>query len=76
MPPPSPPHPGSEGQVEVPSLTTANFFLSCCDFVGLRQIESEQLGDNHELFLIWKTAWQSPEGLAAHGDHPLFTYGN
>ena len=41
----------------------------------LRQIGSEQLGDKHELFLIWRTGWQKWKGLTAHIDQPLFTYG-
>lgn len=74
---PSPPHPASEGQVETPYLATANFFLSCYNFWGLRQVESEQPAAKYELFLTYMTPWQRWEGsYRSARPLPRYIWGN
>lgn len=73
MPRPSSPHPGSEGQVEASGLVTANFFLSCCDFLGLRQMGCEQAAK--ELFLAYVTLTELGGGAYRSARPPLVIYG-
>lgn len=62
MPPPSSSDPGPEGQVETSGLATANFSLSCHDFLGLRQVGSEQAA-KYKLFLACMTPAELGESL-------------
>lgn len=74
MPRPSSPHPGSEGQVEASGLVTANFFLSCCGFLGLGQMGHEQAAK--ELFLAYVTLTELVRGLQLSKTTPLLYMGN